>query len=117
KGQNLDIRRVGEQVGVATVLEGSVRKAGNKLRITAQLINVADGYHVWSERYDRDMEDVFAIQDEIAQNIVRALRVMLSEDEKRAIERAPTADVKAYDYGSPAASCTEANRTSAGGWP
>ncbi len=98
KGQNLDIRRVGEQVGVATVLEGSVRKAGNKLRITAQLINVADGYHVWSERYDRDMEDVFAIQDEIAQNIVRALRVMLSEDEKRAIERAPTADVKAYDY-------------------
>ena len=98
KGQNQDIRRVGEQLGVATVLEGSVRKAGNKLRITAELINVADGYHVWSERYDRDMEDVFAIQDEIAQNIVRALRVMLSEEEKRAIETVPTADVKAYDY-------------------
>ncbi len=98
KGQNQDIRRVGEQLGVATVLEGSVRKAGNKLRITAELINVAGGYHVWSERYDRDMEDVFAIQDEIAQNIVRALRVMLSEDEKRAIEKVPTADVKAYDY-------------------
>jgi serine/threonine protein kinase/Tfp pilus assembly protein PilF len=98
KGQNQDIRRVGEQLGVATVLEGSVRKAGSKLRITAQLIDVANGYHAWSERYDRDMEDVFAIQDEIAQNIVRALRVMLSEEEKRAIERAPTADVKAYDY-------------------
>ncbi len=98
KGQNQDIRRVGEQLGVASVLEGSVRKAGNKLRITAQLIDVADGYHVWSDRYDRDMEDVFAIQDEIAQNIVRALRVVLSEEEKRAIERAPTADVKAYDY-------------------
>ncbi len=98
KGQNQDIRRVGEQLSVATVLEGSVRKAGNKLRITAELINVADGYHVWSERYDRDMEDVFAIQDEIAQNIVRALRVMLSEEEKRAIETVPTADVRAYDY-------------------
>jgi TolB-like protein/Flp pilus assembly protein TadD len=98
KEQSQDIRKVGEQLGVATVLEGSVRKAASKLRITAQLVSVADGYHVWSERYDRDMEDVFAIQDEIAQNIVRALRVMLSEEEKRAIEKAPTADVKAYDY-------------------
>ncbi len=98
RGQNQDIRKVGEQLGVATVLEGSVRKAGNKLRITAELIKVADGYHVWSERYDRDMEDVFAIQDEIAQNIVRSLRVMLSAEEKRAIEKAPTADIEAYNY-------------------
>jgi TolB-like protein/Flp pilus assembly protein TadD len=97
KGQNLDIRRVGEQLGVGTVLEGSVRKAGNRLRITAQLINVADGYHLWSERYDRDMEDVFAIQEEIAGNIVKALSVVLSEDEKRAIEKAPTANVQAYE--------------------
>jgi TolB-like protein len=65
KGQNQDIRKVGEQLGVSTVLEGSVRKAGTKLRITAQLINVADGYHLWSDRFDREMEDVFAIQDEI----------------------------------------------------
>jgi TolB-like protein/Tfp pilus assembly protein PilF/tRNA A-37 threonylcarbamoyl transferase component Bud32 len=93
-----DVRKVGEQLGVGTVLEGSVRKAGNRLRITAQLVNVADGYHLWSERYDRDMEDVFAIQDEIAQNIVKALRVMLSDEEKKAIEQAPTADVQAYDY-------------------
>jgi TolB-like protein/Flp pilus assembly protein TadD len=98
KGQNQDIRRVGEQLGVATVLEGSVRKAGNRLRITAQLINVADGYQLWSERYDRDMEDVFAIQEEIAGNIVKALRVVLSEDEKRAIEKAPTANVQAFEY-------------------
>jgi adenylate cyclase len=79
------------------VLEGSVRKAGNKLRITAQLVNVADGYQLWSQRYDRDMEDVFAIQDEIAQNIVKALRVILSEDEKRAIEKVPTVNVEAYE--------------------
>jgi TolB-like protein/Flp pilus assembly protein TadD/tRNA A-37 threonylcarbamoyl transferase component Bud32 len=98
KGKNLDIRRVGEQLSVGTVLEGSVRKAGNRLRVTAQLVNVADGYHLWSERYDRELEDVFAIQDEIAGNIVRALRVVLSEEEKRAIEKAPTANVEAYDY-------------------
>src|SRR5438445_1871338 len=98
KGKNLDIRKVGEQLSVGTVLEGSVRKAGNRLRVTAQLVNVADGYHLWSERYDRELEDVFAIQDEIAGNIVRALRVVLSEQEKRAIEKAPTANVEAYDY-------------------
>jgi TolB-like protein/Flp pilus assembly protein TadD len=98
KGKNQDIRKVGEQLGVGTVLEGSVRKAGSKLRITAQLINVADGYHLWSDRFDREMEDVFAIQDEIAQSIVRALRVMLSDDEKRAIGQVPAPDVEAYEY-------------------
>jgi len=98
KGKNEDIGGVGRKLKVATVLEGSVRKAGNKLRVTAQLINVADGYQLWSERYDRQLEDVFAIQDEIAGNIVKALRVVLSEDEKRAIERAPTENVQAYEY-------------------
>ena len=98
KGKNLDIRKVGEQLSVGTVLEGSVRKAGNRLRVTAQLVNVADGYHLWSERYDRELEDVFAIQDEIAGSIVRALRVVLSDEEKRAIEKAPTDNVRAYDY-------------------
>jgi serine/threonine protein kinase/Flp pilus assembly protein TadD len=97
KGTTEDIRQVGKKLDVATVLEGSVRKAGNKLRITAQLVNVADGYQLWSQRYDRDMEDVFAIQDEIAQNIVKALRVILSEDEKRAIEKVPTVNVEAYE--------------------
>jgi serine/threonine protein kinase/Flp pilus assembly protein TadD len=97
KATTEDIRQVGKKLDVATVLEGSVRKAGNKLRITAQLVNVADGYQLWSQRYDREMEDVFAIQDEIAQNIVKALSVILSEDEKRAIERVPTANVEAYD--------------------
>ena len=98
KGKNEDIRKIGEQLNVRTVLEGSVRKAGNRLRINAQLVNVADSAYLWSETYTRQLEDVFAIQDEIAQNIVKALRVILSEKEKRAIEKAPTADVKAYDY-------------------
>ncbi len=98
KGKNQDIRAVGEQLGVSTVLEGSVRKAGSRLRITAQLVNVADGYHLWSDRYDRQMEDVFAVQDEIAENIVKALRVVLSDDAKRAIEQARPENVQAYEY-------------------
>ncbi len=98
KGRNEDIRRVGEQLSVATVLEGSVRKAGERIRITAQLINVSDGYHLWSERYDRQLEDVFAVQDEISDNIVRALRIVLSEDEKRALEKPRADNVEAYEY-------------------
>ena len=98
KGKNQDIRQVGEQLNVATVMEGSVRKAGNRIRITAQLIKITDGYHLWSERYDRDLEDVFAVQDEIAANIVKALRVVLTDDEKRAIERPRAGNVEAYEY-------------------
>jgi TolB-like protein/Flp pilus assembly protein TadD/tRNA A-37 threonylcarbamoyl transferase component Bud32 len=98
KGKNEDIGEIGRKLKVATVLEGSVRKAGSRLRVTAQLVNVADGYHLWSERYDRQLEDVFEIQDEIAGNIVRALRVVLSEREKRAIEKAPTENVQAYEF-------------------
>ena len=99
KGKNEDITEIGRKLKVSTVLEGSVRKMGNRLRITAQLVNVADGYHLWSERYDREMEDVFAIQDEISQAIVKALRVILSEDEKKAIEKVRAqVNVEAYDY-------------------
>jgi serine/threonine protein kinase/tetratricopeptide (TPR) repeat protein len=99
KGKNEDVRKIGEQLNVRTVLEGSVRKAGNRLRISAQLVNAADGCNLWSETFNRQLEDVFAIQDEIAQNIVKALRVILTEKDKRAMEQtAPTADVEAYDY-------------------
>jgi serine/threonine protein kinase/Tfp pilus assembly protein PilF len=77
KGEKIDIREVGAKLNVKTLLEGSVRKAGPRLRITAQLINVADGYHLWSERFDREMEDIFAIQDEIAEKIVKKLRTEL----------------------------------------
>ena len=78
KGQNLDIRRIAETLGVTHVLEGSVRKAGNRIRVTAQLVSAVDGSHVWSQRYDRELEDVFAVQDEIAAAIAGALRVKLS---------------------------------------
>jgi len=89
---------VGEQLNASYVLEGSLRRAGNRLRITARLVETKTARSVWAERYDRQIEDVFAIQDEIAQSIAKALKVMLTEQEKRAIEKAPTADVQAYDY-------------------
>jgi serine/threonine protein kinase/Tfp pilus assembly protein PilF len=98
KGTSEDIRSIGKKLEVSAVLEGSVRRMGNKIRVTAQLINVANGLQLWSDRYDRELEDVFAIQDEIAQNIVKALRVVLSEDEKRKIEKPATENVEAYDY-------------------
>jgi serine/threonine protein kinase/Tfp pilus assembly protein PilF len=97
KGKNEDVGEIGRKLKVSTVLEGSVRKMGNRLRITAQLVN-ADGYHLWSERYDREMEDVFAIQDDISQAIVKALKVILSEGEKKQIEKARAENVQAYDY-------------------
>src|SRR5262245_4557010 len=77
RGREVDIREIGRQLNVATVLEGSVRRAGTRLRITAQLLNVADGYHLWSDRYDREFEDVFAIQDDITTAIVRTLEPTL----------------------------------------
>ena len=98
KGKTVDIRDIGHKLKVSTVLEGSVRKMGTKLRVTAQLVNVADGYHLWSERYDREVADVFAIQDDISQAIAKALRVILTEGERAAIGAPPTADVQAYDY-------------------
>ncbi|HVS59075.1 MAG TPA: protein kinase [Gemmatimonadaceae bacterium] len=98
KGKNEDIGEIGRKLKVSTVLEGSVRKVGTKLRITAQLINVADGYHLWAEQYDREMEDIFAIQADIAQAIVKSLRVILSEGEKLAMGKVRTVNVDAYDY-------------------
>jgi serine/threonine protein kinase/tetratricopeptide (TPR) repeat protein len=98
KGKEMDIREVGQQLGVQNVLDGSVRKAGNRLRITAQLVEVDNGFQLWSETYDRELEDVFAIQDEIAQSIVSALKVSLSPTEKLAVQTAHTTDIQAYDY-------------------
>jgi TolB-like protein/Flp pilus assembly protein TadD len=98
KDKNQDIREIGIKLGAHTIVEGSVRKAGNRLRITAQLINVSEGYHLWSERYDRELEDVFSIQDEIAKNIVQTLKIKLSKKDKLALRKANTQDVQAYDY-------------------
>ncbi len=90
--------QVGQELGASHVLGGTLRRAGNRLRITAQLVETKTRHSVWAERYDRQMEDVFAIQDEIAQNIAAALKLALTEQEKKAIAKAPTTNVEAYDY-------------------
>jgi TolB-like protein/Tfp pilus assembly protein PilF len=95
KGRNEDVRRIAEALGVTKVMEGSVRRAGDRIRVTAQLISAADGTHMWSERYDRSMADVFAIQDDIAQAIARALRMKMAA--KKAGLRAQTPALPAYE--------------------
>jgi TolB-like protein/Tfp pilus assembly protein PilF len=89
-------RKVAEQLHVNTVLEGSVRKAGDKLRITAQLINVADGFHLWSQTYDGDMKDILAVQSDVANRVVQALQVQLGVDEARALSKKPTENPEAH---------------------
>ncbi len=96
KGRSLNICEVAAQLGVSHVLEGSVRKAGGRVRINAQLIDGLTGDHVWAERYDRDLEDIFAIQDEITKDIVAALKLKLLPQEKKAIEQRGTTNVEAY---------------------
>ncbi len=98
RDKDLTAPQIGQQLNAAFVLSGSLRRAGNRLRITAQLVEARTGHSVWAERYDRQLEDVFAIQDEIAQSIARALRLMLTDREKRAIEKTPTTNVQAYDF-------------------
>jgi serine/threonine protein kinase/tetratricopeptide (TPR) repeat protein len=98
KQRSEDVSEIGKKLGVRTILEGSVRKAGNRLRITGQLIDVATRNYLWSERYDREMADVFAIQDEIATNIVNALKLVLTPKEEEAIKKVPTQSVRAYEY-------------------
>ena len=97
KGKSVRVPDVARELGVSHVLEGSVRKAGNRVRITAELIDGAAGDHIWAERYDRDLTDIFALQDEISEAIVTALRVKLMLQEKMAIERRGTDSVEAYD--------------------
>jgi TolB-like protein/tetratricopeptide (TPR) repeat protein len=98
KNKNLDVRDIGRKLNVDTVLEGSVRKAGDRLRITTQLIDVFEGYHLWSEKYDLVMDDVFAIQDEITLSIVDKLRVKLLGTEKEAILKRYTENLEAYNF-------------------
>ncbi|HYX19562.1 MAG TPA: protein kinase, partial [Thermoanaerobaculia bacterium] len=97
KGRDTDVRQIGRELGVRTVLEGSVRKAGQRLRITAQLVDVSSGYHVWSERYDREMKDVFDVQDEISRSIAAALKVKLLPEEEESLVTPGTRDVEAYN--------------------
>jgi adenylate cyclase len=97
KGKSIDVPAVARQLKVQYVLEGSVRRAGGRVRITAQLIEAASDNHVWAERYDRDLNDIFALQDEISQAIVKALRLKLLPEEKKAIEQRGTENVDAYN--------------------
>jgi adenylate cyclase len=98
KGQAVDARRVARELGVRNILEGSVRKSASRVRITAQLVDGASGNHIWADRYDRDLTDIFALQDEISHAIVDALKLRLLPAEKRAIERRGTNSVEAYNH-------------------
>ena len=98
KGKSQQLQQVAAELGVKFLLEGSVRKAGQRVRITGQLIDGSTGGHLWADRYDRDLTDIFAIQDEITKTIVEQLKVRLLPEEKKAIGQAPTASVEAYTY-------------------
>jgi len=97
KGKNVEMKKVGAEMNVRYVLEGSVRKAGSRLRITAQLIEAESNAHVWAERWDREITDIFAIQDEIARHIAGELRVRLTKDQEKALEKRGTQNLPAYD--------------------
>ncbi len=98
RNKEVNTRQVGEALRVNYILEGSVRKAGNKIRITAQLIDVRNGYHVWADRFDRLVEDIFDLQNEVSQRIVEALKVSLTDSEKQSLAKKPTDDLRAYDF-------------------
>ncbi|UCE33081.1 MAG: adenylate/guanylate cyclase domain-containing protein [Deltaproteobacteria bacterium] len=98
KGKTAKMERVSRELGIRYVLQGSVRKAGDRIRITAQLVDVNTGGHLWAEKYDRDLKDIFALQDEVTQKIVTALAVRLTKDEQERLVRKGTDNVEAYDY-------------------
>jgi adenylate cyclase len=97
RGASMDAREIGRRLGVNTLLEGSVRKAGNRLRISVQLIDTRNGYQLWSERFDRELEDVFVVQDEIAHSVLSALGLSLTQREERRLLKPSTANVQAYE--------------------
>ncbi|MEO8659324.1 MAG: tetratricopeptide repeat protein [Bryobacteraceae bacterium] len=96
--ESADLRSIGRQLGVSTVLEGSVRKSGDRLRVTVQLADAEKGYQLWSEAYDRESSDIFAIQEEIARHVAESLEVSLTPKEQAALQKAPTRDLQAYDF-------------------
>jgi adenylate cyclase len=97
KGKPVKVREVGRDLGVRYVLEGGVQRAGSRVRVTAQLVDATTGYHIWAERYDREVSDIFALQDDVTQQIVRAMAVRLTDAEQRRLGRAPTGVLEAYD--------------------
>jgi len=98
KGKAVDVKRIGRELGVRHVLEGSVRKAGNRVRITAQLIDAGSGGHLWAERFDRDLTDIFSMEDEVVEKIVGALAVTLTQGEEQRLRQRGTGNVEAYQF-------------------
>jgi len=98
RGAREDVRFIGRALGVGAVLEGSVQRAGERLRVTTQLVSVTDGYHLWSDHFDGEMRDVFQIEDEIAASVAHALRVILSAPGRRAMAKVPKSDIRAYEF-------------------
>jgi tetratricopeptide (TPR) repeat protein len=98
RSKEVNTRQVGDMLRVNYILEGSVRKAGNKMRITAQLIDIHTGFHLWADRFDRLIEDIFDVQTEVSQKIAEALKVSLTESEKQLLAQKPTDDLRAYDF-------------------
>ena len=98
KGKNVHVQEVGTKLGVRHLLEGSVRKSGNRVRITAQLIDAISGGHLWAERFDRDLTDIFAVQDDVTQQIVAALAVNLTEGDRQRLAPEHPVNMEAYDY-------------------
>ncbi len=98
KGKAVKPEQIGKELGVRYVLEGSVRKAGSRVRITAQLVDATTSYHLWADRYDRDLQDIFAVQDEVTRKIVAALQVKLTEGEQQRMGHTPTNNLEAYEY-------------------
>jgi len=98
KGTKKAITEIGKELGVANILEGSIRLSGNRVRITGQLINALNDQHLWAEKYDRDIEDIFSVQDEVANAIANALRIELSDEESKMISNTQTQSIEAYDY-------------------
>ena len=97
RGKSVDVREIGRALGAAYVIEGNVRRAGNRVRITVQLVDAATGMHLWAERYDRAVEDVFAVQEEIAQSIVATVAQRVFDAGETAARRRPPEDIRAYD--------------------
>lgn len=97
RGSGLDVREIAKRLGVGTVLEGGVRRSGDRLRVTAQLVDGRDGYHLWSERFDSKLEDVFAIQEQIADSVARALKAVLSPTERDALQRRRSSSLEAWE--------------------
>ena len=106
KGQAVDVKRVGSELGVRYVLEGSVRKAGNRVRITGQLVDVATGNHIWADRYDSTLEDIFDLQDRLTSSVIGAIAPQLMRAEFERVRRKPTESLQAYDYFLQALACT-----------